>query len=213
MVSHGLPLPSATNTDNTGDWAEPWDTESEADKQACITRLEFAVSWFADPVYFGHYPASMRKQLGSRLPEFTEKEVSLVKGSNDFYGMNHYCANYIKHKSTPAPPEDYVGNVEVLFEDKQGNKIGPDTQSVWLKPSPPGFRKMLKWLSDRYGKPVMYVTENGTSIKGENDLPMEKILEDDFRLEYFRGYVEAMAQAVAEDGVDCRGYMAWSLLE
>ena len=40
----------------------------------------------------------MRKQLGDRLLEFTEEEAALVKESSDFYGMNHYCANYIKHK-------------------------------------------------------------------------------------------------------------------
>ena len=91
--------------------------------------------------------------------------------------------------------------------------IGPETQSSWLRPYPPGFRKLLKWISDRYGRPAIYVTENGTSIKGENDLSREEILEDDFRLEYFKGYVGAMADAVKLDGVDCRGYMGWSLME
>ena len=44
-------------------------------------------------------------------------------------------------------------------------------------------------------------------------MPKEQILEDDFRLEYFDGYLNALAEACTEDGVDCRGYMAWSLLE
>src|SRR4051812_2567528 len=82
-----------------GDWAEPWDPADPADVEACDRKIEFAISWFADPVYFGHYPESMKKQLGDRLPEFTPEEVELVKGSNDFYGMNHYTANYIKHKT------------------------------------------------------------------------------------------------------------------
>lgn len=155
----------------------------------------------------------MVKQLGDRLPTFTEEEKELVKGSNDFYGMNHYCANYIKNKETDPDPEDVSGNLEVLFEDKNGNSIGPVTQSPWLRPHAPGFRKLMKWLSDRYGGPKIYVTENGTSIKGENDLPMEEILEDDFRVEYFRGYITSMAEAVAEDGINCQGYMAWSLME
>lgn len=70
-----------------GDWVEPWDPEEPKDVEACERKLEFAISWFADPVYFGEYPASMRKQLGDRLPQFTEEEKKLVKGSNDFYGM------------------------------------------------------------------------------------------------------------------------------
>jgi beta-glucosidase len=127
--------------------------------------------------------------------------------------MNHYCANYIRHREGPADPTDFAGNLDILFEDKHGTPIGPETQSPWLRPNAAGFRKLIKWLSDRYGRPAIYVTENGTSIKGENDLPPQEILQDDFRVEYFRTYVQAMAEAVAEDGCDCRGYMAWSLME
>lgn len=155
----------------------------------------------------------MRAQLGSRLPEFTPGEIALVKGSNDFYGMNHYCANYIKHIPGPAPPTDHAGMVELLFENNKGEKIGPDTQSPWLKPNPAGFRHLLKWISDRYGKPKIYVTENGTSLKGENDLPRDQLLNDDFRVDYFKGYVKAMAEAYGIDGVNVRSYMGWSLME
>ena len=155
----------------------------------------------------------MRKQLGSRLPNFTAEEKALVQGSNDFYGMNHYCANYIKHKSTPADPEDFLGNLEALYEDKNGKSIGPETQCAWLRPHPIGIRKLIKWISDRYGRPIIYVTETGTSLKGENDLSVEEIKEDTFRAKYFEGYINAIADAVTFDNVDCRGYMAWSLLE
>jgi beta-glucosidase/6-phospho-beta-glucosidase/beta-galactosidase len=155
----------------------------------------------------------MRKQLGDRLPEWTPEEVALVKGSNDFYGMNHYCANYIRHKDTEPELDDHAGNLEILYQNKKGEWIGPETQSVWLRPMPLGFRKLIKWLSDRYGGPTFYVTENGTSLKGENDLPLEELLNDEFRVEYFRGYVGALADAHAFDGVDVRGYSAWSLME
>lgn len=196
-----------------GDWTEPWDPADPLDVEAAERKLEFAISWFADPIYFGKYPDSMRKQLGDRLPEFTPEEVALVKGSNDFYGMNHYTANYIKHVDTPAAEDDHLGNLECHFYNKAGDCIGPETQSVWLRPHPEGFRKLLIWLSKRYGTPTIYVTENGTSLKGENDLPLEKMVNDDFRAEYFRGYITAMARARAESGVDVRGYLAWSLLE
>ena len=71
----------------------------------------------------------------------------------------------------------------------------------------------MKWISDRYGRPIIYVTENGTSLKGENDKTKDEILEDDFRVKYFHDYVNAMAEAYTHDNVDVRGYMAWSLME
>ena len=197
----------------SGDWAEPWDPSDPKDVEACERKLEFSISWFADPIYHGHYPASMVAQLGDRLPQWTAEDKALVHGSNDFYGMNHYCANYIKHRTGVPEPEDFVGNLETLMSNKAGESIGPETQSLWLRPYPLGFRKLLKWLSDRYGRPKIYVTENGTSLKGENDLPLEKILEDDFRLQYFKDYVGALADAYHKDGVNVRGYMAWSLME
>ncbi|KAI7228135.1 glycoside hydrolase family 1 protein [Hortaea werneckii] len=196
-----------------GDWVEPWDPNDQEDVKACERKLEFSIAWYADPIYKGDYPASMRKQLGDRLPTFTESERKEVQGSNDFYGMNHYCANYIKHKSTPPEPEDFSGNLELLLQDKNGTWIGPETQSPWLRPNAQGFRKLIKWISDRYGRPTIYVTENGTSLKGENDMTKDEILQDDFRAGYFRDYITALAEAVTTDGVDCRGYMAWSLMD
>jgi beta-glucosidase len=191
----------------------PWDENDPQDVEAANRKIEFAISWFADPIYFGKYPESMRKQLGSRLPEFTDEEVALVKGSNDFYGMNHYCANYIRHKEGEPEVDDFAGHLDILYQNKKGEWIGPETQSVWLRPHPLGFRKLIKWLSDRYNGPTFYVTENGTSLKGESQLPLEELLDDEFRCEYFRGYIGALADAHAKDGVDVRGYSAWSLME
>ncbi|RAL05278.1 glycoside hydrolase family 1 protein [Aspergillus ibericus CBS 121593] len=196
-----------------GDWAEPWDPEDPADVEACDRKIEFAISWFADPIYHGKYPDSMVKQLGDRLPQWTPEDIALVHGSNDFYGMNHYCGNYIKAKTGDAHPNDTAGNLEILQQNKEGEFIGPETQSAWLRPYAIGFRKLLKWLSDRYDQPKIYVTENGTSLKGENDLPLEQLLQDEFRTQYFRDYIAAMADAYTLDGVNVRGYMAWSLMD
>ncbi|TVY82549.1 Beta-glucosidase 1B, partial [Lachnellula suecica] len=195
-----------------GDGTYPWDPNDPLDVEAAERKLEFSISWFADPIYHGHYPASMVKQLGDRLPTWTPEEIALVQGSNDFYGMNHYTANYVRHKTTPAEPNDFLGNLETLFYSKAGECIGPETQSTWLRPNPQGFHNLICWISARYGGPPIYITENGTSIKGENDMSKEEILDDEFRAEYYRGYVQAVADASVK-GVDMRGYMAWSLMD
>jgi len=106
-----------------GDYTYPWDPEDPADVEAAERKLEFSIGWFADPIYHGDYPASMRKQLGNRLPTFTAEEKALVHGSNDFYGMNTYCSTYIKNKTTPADPDDFLGNLESLYQN-QGRRVG-----------------------------------------------------------------------------------------
>ncbi|KAI5785808.1 glycoside hydrolase family 1 protein [Geopyxis carbonaria] len=197
-----------------GDWAEPWDPEDPRDVAAAERKLEFATAWFGDPIYLGDYPASMREQLGDRLPTWEPEEIALVKGSNDFYGMNHYTANYVRHLDTPVPEDDHLGHCETLFTNKAGDCIGPETQSVWLRPNSEGFRKLLIWLHKRYGGPIFYVTESGTSLKDEHlKTTKEDIYEDTLRCDYFRDYITAMARARCESGVDVRGYFAWSFMD
>ena len=196
-----------------GDYTYPWDPEDPRDVEAANRKIEFAISWFADPIYLGKYPDSMRKQLGDRLPEFTPEELAFVHGSNDFYGMNHYTADYVKHGDGKPAPEDFLGDLSTHPYNKKGDCIGPETESFWLRPNPEGFRGLINWLSKRYGYPPIYVTENGTSIKGETQLPEAAILDDTFRRDYFRDYATAMAHAVSDDGCNVRGYFAWSLMD
>jgi beta-glucosidase/6-phospho-beta-glucosidase/beta-galactosidase len=61
-------------------------------------------AWFADPIFFGRYPHSMRSSVGHRLPEFTEEERDRLRGSVDFLGFNHYSSWYV----ADVPP-DQVG--------------------------------------------------------------------------------------------------------
>jgi beta-glucosidase len=55
---------------------------------------------FADPFFFGDYPATMRARVGERLPKFTADEAALVKGALDFMGINHYTTFYTRHNDT-----------------------------------------------------------------------------------------------------------------
>nr|4GXP_A Chain A, Beta-glucosidase Chimeric protein [Thermotoga maritima MSB8]4GXP_B Chain B, Beta-glucosidase Chimeric protein [Thermotoga maritima MSB8]4GXP_C Chain C, Beta-glucosidase Chimeric protein [Thermotoga maritima MSB8] len=194
-----------------GDFTYPWDAADPADKEAAERRLEFFTAWFADPIYLGDYPASMRKQLGDRLPTFTPEERALVHGSNDFYGMNHYTSNYIRHRSSPASADDTVGNVDVLFTNKQGNCIGPETAMPWLRPCAAGFRDFLVWISKRYGYPPIYVTENGAAF--DDVVSEDGRVHDQNRIDYLKAYIGAMVTAVELDGVNVKGYFVWSLLD
>jgi hypothetical protein len=49
--------------------------------------------------------------------------------------------------------------------------------------------------------------------KGESSLSIADALEDQERVDYFKGYLTNVQLAVETDGVDVRGYFAWSLLD
>ena len=54
------------------------------------------------------------------------------------------------------------------------------------------------------------VTENGFAVKDEHSKPIEEALQDDDRVNYFKGITENLMAAVLEDSVDVRAYFPWS---
>ena len=58
----------------------------------------------------------------------------------------------------------------------------------------------------------IYVTENGFSVKGEDNLSLEEALNDTDRVNYFAGNLEALLCAI-EDGVVIKSYFGWSFLD
>ncbi|KAL7259667.1 hypothetical protein ACSBR1_005536 [Camellia fascicularis] len=73
-------------------------TNATEDVIATQRANDFYIGWIINPLVFGDYPKIVKKNAGSRIPEFTKVESKLVKGSFDFLGVNHYNTLYIKDK-------------------------------------------------------------------------------------------------------------------
>ncbi|KAH8101880.1 intracellular family 1 beta glucosidase [Cristinia sonorae] len=188
-------------------WLLPYD-DTQASKDAAIRGLDFKLGRFADPIYRGYYPESLKRIVGDRLPAFTEEEIALVHGSSDFFGLNTYTT----HLAMDGGNDENMGFVKTTHTKPDGSQLGSQSAAPWLQTYPPGFRSLLNYLWKTYEKPI-YVTENGFPVKGENDIPVEDAVHDTDRVEYFAGYTNALLEAVTQDGVDVRGYFGWSLLD
>jgi hypothetical protein len=124
-----------------------------------IRNLEFQAGWYADPVFFGHYPQSMVEAIGDRLPTFTAEQSERIKGSYDFYGalppslhhpppppllilpppplvsgLNHYTSKYATDRAIPSPSAGWSDDQATTMTntDSSGNLIGPQAASSWF---------------------------------------------------------------------------------
>ncbi|RBR15235.1 hypothetical protein FVER53590_03441 [Fusarium verticillioides] len=198
-----------------GNWSEPWDVDDPLDQEASERAREFEIAWFGDPLYkTGDYPESMRAQLGDRLPRFTPEESRLVLGSSESYGMNSYSAFYVRHRDGPADINDHLGNVEKLDENKKGECRGPMSDTYWLRTTPWGWAKLLRWIWNRYGIPI-YITENGTTAQGEHGWKPKSpddVLEDSFRVDFYKSYLTEVAKA-SQEGIVIKSYFGWTFTD
>lgn len=192
------------------DWAEPRDPHDPSTVEAADRYMQFRLGTYAHPIFVdGDYPPSLKKRLQgrakgghSRLPEFTDEEKAYIKGSSDFFGLNYYTTRYAV-AGTKEDEATYEGDFNFVQQTDPSWSRG---QSVWLYSVPWGLRKLLSFIRKQYGSPVVYITENGFS-----DPP--GTLKDAGRQQYLRDHLTAVHQALAEDGVDVRGYYCWSLMD
>ncbi|KAG4971819.1 hypothetical protein JHK85_038240 [Glycine max] len=173
--------------------------DEECDRQAASRALTFELARVLDPLVFGEYPAEMRSILGSKLPVFSPKEKSLIKGSLDFIGINHYGTLYAKDctLSTCSLGADHPirGFVETTAT-RNGVPIGEPTGIAQFFVVPRGVEKLADYIKMRYHNIPMYITENGYSPPPKPDVTIHDSLQDFKRIDYHKAYLAALLRSI-----------------
>ncbi|XP_034242079.1 myrosinase 1-like [Thrips palmi] len=208
FAHQGGRLGSAVNLE----FPEPASSRQEDIDAAERFRL-WRYGWFADPLYFGDYPAEMKDIIGnlsaaegrqsSRLPSFTEEEKTLLKGAMDFLGVNLYTATIASAATPNAQPSPGYDNDMQLSVSPDPSWIQSARASFPVTPFALG--DMVRWMKARYNNFPVWVTENGYA-GDENEG-----IKDQKRIGYYSGYMRSLMQAINRDHCNVIGYTAWSL--
>lgn len=159
---------------------------------------------FIDVQARGYYPNYAKKKferMGLELFLSEEDEKVMKENTVDFIGFSYYSSRCI---TTRNDIQEVTGNAFL------GTRNPYLQTSEWgWQIDPLGLRITMNSLYDRYQKPL-FIVENGLGAK---DQIVNGEIEDDYRIAYLRAHIQAMKEAVEEDGVELLGYTPWGCID
>ncbi len=179
-------------TDTTEDY--------EAAKKAMFEIDNFNMMWvnslWMDPIFLGKYPEKAIELNGAWWPKIKDEDMKIISQKLDFFGMNSYQGGTVRATKD--------GGYEYVKE-----KIGaPLTTMDWYV-TPKILHYGPKFFYERYKLPIL-VTENGLST--HDTICLDGKVHDTQRIDFLHRYLLEYRKA-ADEGVDLKGYLQWSLLD
>ncbi|KAL6139458.1 hypothetical protein ACLB2K_057762 [Fragaria x ananassa] len=197
------------------EWFEPFG-DTIPDKAAARRAFDFLVGWFMEPLVYGDYPFIMKALVKDGLPNFTDEQKELVKGSYDYIGVNYYTSRFAAPIAIVDGEEitdcDQYQHVNITVDGPDGEPIGtptPGSSEIYVYPQ--GLKKALILLKE-YGNPKFYITENGYPDKRDDTIPISTALIDDARIHHIKDHLTAIKEAM-NTGTNVKGYLMWAMLD
>ena len=205
MLAHGKAMqafrasgrPGEIGITNANTSYEPADDSPET-LAATERARDFDSRLFHGPVYGKGYPQSVLDYYASRGAPFPIEpgDMEVIAAPTDFLGVNLYSRR------------------RILPSDERGVGFAAAAPTLPLLPmgyeaAPHSLGDFVRWVSKEYGRPRIYITENGVC---DNTEPIGGVIDDRVRVELLRGFLAGLHGAI-EDGADVRAYYEWSLMD
>ncbi|XP_045455657.1 myrosinase 1-like [Melitaea cinxia] len=212
-------------------WIEP---KTPEDTELAELGREFSSGRYAHAILSkeGGWPPAVEKLMleyslkqgfnVSRLPSFTKEEKEFIKGTADFYGINHYTTNVIRPAKPGEDPGVWVvtGSPELnaVLELPPNTKASPGPFPLlvvsayfiftrhYFQVYPEGIRRLLSWIKQKYGDIDIMIVENGLTSKKSGPY-------DNDRVDFIKRYLEQVLLSIKVDNVSVVGYTVWSLTD
>ncbi len=205
LLSHGLAVQAFRASGRAGEIGitnantsyEPVDESPESARAVELAR-DFDSRLFHGPVYGRGYPESVVRFYESRGAPFPIEpgDLEAIAAPTDFLGVNLYSRARVH-----LDAERGVGF-------REAPPVLPTTPMGYEK-APHALGDFIGWVTKEYGRPKIYVTENGVC---DDSAPVNGVVDDGARIELLRGFLAGLARAIGE-GADVRAYYVWSLLD
>jgi beta-glucosidase len=171
-------------------------SDGAADRTAAGRAAACANHWVLDPLLLGRYPAALDDLWPDARAPVRAGDMETIGVPLDFLGINYYFRQVVASDGARGYVERALPGVE---RTQMGWEVHPD-----------GLRDLLLEFRQRYpALPPILITENGMA---SDDHVQGGRVRDTQRARYFNSHLAAIDQAMRE-GVDVRGYFAWSLLD
>ena len=181
---------------------EPKYPASDRPEDIAATARETAYmnAQYLDPAVLGSYPPELREIFGDAWTDWPAEDFELTRQAVDFIGVNYYTRAVIRHDDTKWP-----------LKAAPVRQAGATYTEMGWEVFPQGLTDTLTWVKARYGDVAIYITENGAAFPDPPSVSGGRV-HDPLRMAYFQSHLKAVQAAMAQ-GVDVRGYFAWSLMD
>lgn len=160
--------------------------------------------FYSDVQCRGVYPTYKLKEYERNgvVVKMEEGDLEILKdGTVAFIGFSYYST----HVASSVKAAEQGGNFAM------GVKNPYLKANAWgWQIDPIGLRIALNTLWERYNLPL-WIVENGLGY--EDKVEEDGSIHDDYRIDYMRGHIQAMADAINLDGVNLIGYTPWGCID
>ena len=147
----------------------------------------------------GLFRGTLPELLAARMENFVQPgDLETARFPIDLLGVNYYSRNTMC--AVPGRP----------FGVGWGTATADRVTGMGWPVQPEGLYEQLIELRDHYGNPAVYVAENGAAY--DDVVAADGGIHDAGRVRFLREHMLQAHRAIG-DGVNLKGYLAWSLLD
>jgi beta-glucosidase len=138
-------------------------------------------------------------------------ELANIAQPVDWLGINYYTPVRVSSQTAGAEPTAQGQDFSLYPGTPSGVKMAsrdPRTEMGW-EIYAPAMTSTLLQTSERLPNVPLFITENGGAF---DDKLVEGEIHDQGRVDYYLSHIAAALDAI-DQGVDLRGYFAWSMMD